>query len=261
MSSITTIKELLKTDDFQGKYKSYLSKKGKEDQLITFLDNIEINKKYYRMSINKNQRYKKETTEDTQAIKTITSLINKVTDANYETIKQEIISKISVDYIIPYIIEKLAENSMVHHIYIPLYVGILNEINSDKKNMIILRTCNKYYTKFFHESNIKEGDSNYLKLCAENKTIDNIIGFSLFISYLEKENIIDNYIEKVLDPFVNNLSSMDDIQLFKMLVSFYNISEIHYTIIPKKYQDQLNKIKSSTKSSKIKFKIMDILKE
>ena len=54
---------------------------------------------------------------------------------------------------------------------------------------------------------------------------------------------------------------MDDIQLFKMLVSFYNISEIHYTIIPKKYQDQLNKIKSSTKSSKIKFKIMDILKE
>ena len=75
------------------------------------------------MSINKNQRYKKETTEDTQAIKTITSLINKVTDANYETIKQEIISKISVDYIIPYIIEKLAENSMFHHTYIPLYVA------------------------------------------------------------------------------------------------------------------------------------------
>ena len=51
MSSITTIKELLKTDDFQGKYKSYLSKKGKEDQLITFLDNIEINKKFYGLNI------------------------------------------------------------------------------------------------------------------------------------------------------------------------------------------------------------------
>jgi hypothetical protein len=257
--SLNDVKGLLKSHQFQEGYASYLEKR--DEKLVSFLDNIDINKKYYRMNINKNQRYKKEITNDTQAIKSITSLINKITDTNYEVIKKEIISKINVEYIIPYIIEKIAENSIVHHIYIPLYVGILKEIDSNKKNMIILRVCNRYYTKFFHESNVIDGDSNYLKLCAENKTIDNIIGFSLFISYLEKESIIDDYVEKVLDPFVTNLSSMNDIELFKMLVSFHNISKIHYTIIPNKYQTQLNNIKATTTSSKIKFKIMDIMGE
>tara|TARA_Y100001960_G_scaffold287470_1_gene325682 strand:+ start:3767 stop:4546 length:780 start_codon:yes stop_codon:yes gene_type:complete len=259
MSSLVDIEETLQSLDFQEKYQGYLSRK--DDHLLNFLDNIDINKKYYRMNINKNKRYKKETTEDTQSIKTINSLINKLTDSNYLILKKEIIEKINVDYLIPYIIEKLVENSIVHHIYIPLYVGIIKEINSNRKDMILLRTCNKYYTKFFHEELSQEGDSNYLKLCAENKTIDNIIGFSLFISHLEKEDIINNYVEKVLDPFVTNLSSMNEGELFRMLVSFYNISSIHYTIIPLKYTKILNEIKSSTKSSKIKFKIMDILKE
>ena len=58
--------------------------------LQIFLDSIDINKKYYRMNINKNKRYKKETTEDTQLIKNINSLINKLTDSNYEKVlKQE----------------------------------------------------------------------------------------------------------------------------------------------------------------------------
>jgi|TARA_Y100000389_G_C17449546_1_gene513810 hypothetical protein len=258
--TIDDIKKSFDSEDFQKKYKKYL--KNKDNELINFLDSIEINKKYYRMGINKNQKYKKEITEDTQSIKKITSLINKITDTNYETIKKEIIDKINVDYIIPYIIEKLAENSMVHHIYIPQYVGLLKEIKSHRKNTIILRTCNKYYTEFFHTNeNNKNGQSNYLQLCAKNKRIDNIIGFSLFISHLEKENIIDNFIEKVLDPFVNNLSSMDDVELYKMLVSFYNISQIHYTIIPNKYKIHLDEIKESTKTPKIRFKIMDILNE
>ena len=166
-----------------------------------------------------------------------------------------------MDYLIPYIIEKLIENSIVHHIYIPLYVGILKEVKSNKKTAILLRLCNKYHTKFFYENTSSSDKSNYANLCNENKNIDNIIGFSLLISHLEKEDIIDNYVEKVLDPFVTNLSSMNDIELFKMLISFYNISEIHYTIIPKKYTSILNDIKTTTKSSKIKFKIMDILKE
>ena len=259
MSSLSIFEEKLSSSDFLEKYKVYLSKK--DDNLTNFLDSIDINKKYYRMNINKNKRYKKETTEDTQLIKNINSLINKLTDSNYEVLKQEILKQISVDYLIPYIIEKLIENSIVHHIYIPLYVGILKEVKSDKKTTILLRLCNKYHTKFFHE-NISSGDkSNYAILCNENKNIDNIIGFSLLISHLEKEDIIDNYVEKVLDPFVTNLSSMNDVELYKMLISFYNISDIHYTIIPKKYTNILNEIKTTTKSSKIKFKIMDILKE
>ena len=87
--TIDDIKKSLDSDNFQEKYQIYL--KNKDNGLSNFLDSIEINKKYYRMGINKNQRYRKEITEDTQSIKTITSLINKITDANYEIIKKEIL--------------------------------------------------------------------------------------------------------------------------------------------------------------------------
>ena len=59
---------------------------------------------------------------------------------------------------------------------------------------------------------------------------------------------------------MNNLSN-NDIDLYKMLVSFESISNIHYQIIPKRYQIILDNIKKQTSSSKIRFKIMDILKE
>ena len=55
----------------------------------------------------------------------------------------------------------------------------------------------------------------------------------------------------------------DDIEIFKMLTSFYNISLIRYKTkpIPDKYRATLENVKQTTKTSKIKFKIMDILDE
>tara|TARA_Y100001958_G_C21221987_1_gene547335 strand:+ start:58 stop:837 length:780 start_codon:yes stop_codon:yes gene_type:complete len=259
MSSIEVIKDYMKSTDFINIYNDYL--KTKDDSLISFLDNIDLNKKYYRMNINKNKKYVKVTTEDTSLIKEINSMINKLTSSNYDILKKKIIDKITVDHIIPYIIQQLTESSMKHHIYIPYYVGILKEIKSEKKKQILIKLCNKHYTEFFYQDkNIGNNFTDYEKLCEKNKNIDNIIGYSLFISHLEKEDIIDNYIEKVLDPFMKNLSK-DDIELYKMLVSFESISDIHYQIIPKRYQTILQTIKNETKSSKIKFKIMDILKE
>jgi len=259
MSSYEVIKEFLQSEEFRTKYNDYL--KGKDKKLLYFLDNIDLNKKYYRMNINKNKRYKKETTEDTSSIKEINSMINKITNTNYNVLKDMIIKRINAEHIIPYIIQKLTESSFIHHIYIPYYVGILKEIDSNKKTQILLRLCNKHYTEFFHTNNTVEDDSLYEKLCSKNKNIDNIIGFSLFISYLEKEEIIHNFIEKVLDSYMNNLSSNNDIELFKLLVSFESISKIHYQIIPQRYTTILNNIKKDTGSSKIRFKIMDILGE
>ena len=102
-----------------------------------------------------------------------------------------------------------------------------------------------------------------IKLCAENKNIDNIIGFSLLITNLEKENIINGYVNKILEPFMDSiLDSTDDTDIFKMITSFYNISKIHFDgDIPNKYVIILNQLKDKTTSSKIRFKIMDILDE
>ena len=259
MSSYEVIKDLIRSKEFKGNYKYYLQ--GKDTTLSNFIDNIDLNKKYYRMNINKNKRYKKETTEDTSSIKEINSMINKITNTNYTILKDLIIKRITADHIIPYIIQKLTESSFIHHIYIPYYVGILKEIKSTKKQHILLRLCNKYHTDFFYTDKVVNNDYSYEELCSKNKNIDNIIGFSLFISHLEKEDIIDNFIEKVLDSYMNNLSSENEVELFKMLVSFESISKIHYQIIPERYTIILNDIKKETKSSKIKFKIMDILDE
>ena len=81
MSSIEIIKEYMKSDDFINMYNDYL--KNKDDSLISFLDNIDLNKKYYRMNINKNKKYTKITTEDTSLIKEINSMINKITNTKY----------------------------------------------------------------------------------------------------------------------------------------------------------------------------------
>ena len=59
---------------------------------------------------------------------------------------------------------------------------------------------------------------------------------------------------------INNQTTTD-IEIFKMLTSFYNISEIYYKEIPSNYVHILQELKGKTKSSKIKFKIMDILGE
>ena len=257
MSSYEVIKGFLESEDFKVNYRDYLKKK--DNHLLEFLDNIDLNKKYYRMNINKNKRYKKETTEDTTSIKEINSMINKITNTNYIILKKEIIQKITVDHIIPYIIQKLVESSMIHHIYIPYYVGILKEINSPKKKHILLKLCNKYHFEFFNENKESNNNSSYEKLCTKNKNIDNIIGFSLFISHLEKEDIIDNFIEKVLDSYMNNLSSKENIEMYKMLVSFESIARIHYQIIPQRYITILRTIQQESPSSKIRFKIMDIL--
>ena len=254
---MTFDESLLISSDFLQEYKVYLSKFDSQP-LKEFLDNIDTNKKYYRIGINKNQRFKKVINEDSQTIKDINSLINKLTEENYEKIKGIILEKIKEEYMLPYIIEKLVENSILHHIYIPLYIKLLQEINFPKKKSILIKICDKYYSNLFNNT-IDNSLSSYEKLCNENKKIDNIIGYSLFISHLEKENIIDNYIDKVLDPFINDLLEKNEIDTYKMLISFYSISKIHYTIVPERYQKILKKLQKSTKSSKIRFKIMDIL--
>ena len=78
---IDSIQEILQSEEFQTKYNSYQNQKDVQqniENLSLFLDNIQTNKKYYRMTINRNRRYKKESTEDTGILKKINSDINKL---------------------------------------------------------------------------------------------------------------------------------------------------------------------------------------
>ena len=257
--SIEEIKEIFQSEDFLKLYSEYISNKDK-DKLLDFIDNIETNKKYYRMNINKNKRYVKTTTEDTSVIKDINREINKLTDKNYGVLKPKIVKNInSIEYIIPYVLETIFENSILHHIYVPLYAGIIKEIKSDSKNKIINKLCDTYYKKLFNNV-VSSNKTEYEKLCLDNKNTDNIIGFSLLIVHLEKEKIINGYLDNIINFNMESINSKAVEDQLKLLLSFQNISQIYFgNEIPEKYKLILSDIKKNTKSPKIKFKIMDIL--
>ena len=256
---MTYQKSVLDTSDFLQGYQSYL-KIVDISKLTDFLDDIEVNKKYYKMTINKNQRYKKDVIKDTECLKEITSLINKITDKTYTKIENDITKLVKDDHIKPFLIDVICEQSLSHHIYIPYYVRLLKTWNSQR---LVQKHCDKFYRKLFVETTDNSSESSYQKLCSKNKKIDNIIGFSLFIANLEKENIITNYIQRVLEPFMEKLNVLDDeTELYKMLTSFYNIAKLKYSgEIPNEYINILMNLKQKTKSSKIRFYIMDILDE
>ena len=259
MTSFDRVVDLFQTSSFKENFEGYKSKNKKDvNELIDFLDSIETNKKYYRIGVQKNKKYRKPQNEDTEDIKNINSLVNKLTENNFDKIRVSIIKHISKDHLIPYIIETIIEKSILHHRYVKLYVSILKEIKNRNKVNIIIKTCDKHYDNFFNKFNIN--CKSYDDLCKRNKNIDNIIGFSILITHLEKEKIISSYVEKVLDPFMEKINIVGDEELFKMLTSFYNISQLYYQEIPGKYKDKLMILKEH-KSSKIKFKIMDILGE
>ena len=54
--SKTQIDEIFKNDDFIKNYNKY---KVDKNELIDFLNNIELNKKYFRLEVNKNNYKKK----------------------------------------------------------------------------------------------------------------------------------------------------------------------------------------------------------
>ena len=250
--------KILQSEEYKEKYQEYKSKVNIE-KLTDFLENIETNKKYYRTAIHKNKRYKKTVTEDTSIVKQINSFINRITDMNYEKLSEQILSLITKEYMLSYIIENLIEKSILHHIYTHLYVDILGKIPYESKHLIILKQCNKYHKEFFSSVTNPDDSSSYEKLCSKNKNIDNIIGYSILIAHLEKENIVQDYIDRVLQPFMKTLSESTDEEVFKILVSLEKIFQIRFDGIPDTYQEILLRLKGNTKSSKIRFKIMDIL--
>ena len=110
------------------------------------------------MNINKNKKYKKEVTEDTSTIKEINGLVNRITDMNYYKIKPLIIEKIKSEHLIPYLIENICDNAILHHKYISLYVGVLKEINSKNKVKMIMKITSNFKFMVWINITMKEGN-------------------------------------------------------------------------------------------------------
>lgn len=248
-----TCEEVFSSKEFLNCFERNYTNKNKE-QLISFLNNIDTNKKYYKMGIHKNKRFKRVENIDTTNIKSINSLLNKLTTENYKIIIQDIL-KLVQSHILTYIIENIIQKSLLHHIYIELYVELLNSINEKHNiNFLLNKELNKIYTNLINEKNNSETYENLIK---KNNNLDTISGLSILITHLEKKNNIQNNSKKIINDLLEKVDYNDLDNLYKIILCIFNIIKIN-TSLKSEYSDKLDLIKSNKINSKIKFKIMDI---
>ena len=135
-----TLNELFQDSSFQDEYEFYKQDNNEIQSLIQFLDSIELNKKYFRLSMNKSGYKKKfrnkNISEDTIAIKEIYSLLNKLTDKNYESIYDKIKQKLeNKDYLMKLIIDNILDKCIVHTPYICIYLTLIQNLYLNVANL------------------------------------------------------------------------------------------------------------------------------
>jgi len=253
MYSEETIHEIISSKEFLNCFEENYNNE-KKNSLIHFLNNIETNKKYYKLGIQKSKRFRRNENDDTLTIKNINSLLNKITFDNYENICSEI-QKFIKKHTLPYILENIIEKSLLHHIYIELYVKFINKIKETNDiNDILNKEITKKYNLLLNEK--IEGDS-YEELCKKNNNMDKLSGLTILIANLEKKNVINCNSEKIVKEILEDINYDNLEYVYKMLTCLLNIFKINKELIDI-YSDKLNEIKNNKINSKIKFKIMDI---
>jgi hypothetical protein len=250
------LNELLSSERFMEDYQSY-EKDMNVEKLRNFFDDIETNKNYFRLNVKKSRRYINRN-NDTDVIKNINANINKCTDNNYNEIINLIIEDINKnEHLLSYVIESLLEKSIIHTTYVYIYVKILIEINNHKNIIRIMNnTLEKYYTFIFNNNDVKT-DNIYDNLCNENKRTDNMIGYLMLMTYLDKDKLICDKINSLIENILNDILNKENDEIFKLLNCIYNIGIISTDYI-NKHMTILKQLKDKKYNSKVRCKVMDI---
>jgi len=250
------VNELLNSDDLLNSYGKY-KKNIDIDKLRNFFDDIETNKNYFRLNIKKSKRFLNKN-NDTLTIKNIISNVNKCTESNIdEILKLIIVDVTNNEHLINLIMENILEKCILHHTYVNIYITIIEEINI-KINItrILNNTLNKYYKFIFDEDEVKSGNT-YENLCNENKKSDNMIGYLMLITYLDKQGIIKDRINNLLEKLFKNILEKESDEIFKLLNCIQNIGLISKEYIIN-YMGTIKMLKDKKYNSKVRCKVMDI---
>ena len=259
-----TVQTLFLNETFLNDCEDY---KNSDDELIKamkFINNIELNKKYFRLEMNKKRGYKKRNNykeTDTTCIKEVNSLLNKLTDKNILSIRTKIKEKLGdKKYLKNLIIDSILEKCIIHNAYISLYLDLINYLYDKNNNEIIERSTDKLYQSILNTEYKEESD--YLRMCERNKKLDKLIGHSLLITELEKKKIVTGKIHPTLEHLINNLKNCnEDEEKYKCVQCLYNIFKSYYGeyILSEGYNQKLKTLIENEKTMKIKFKMMDII--
>ena len=263
-----TMQELFQNDSFLEDYHLYQENNEEIQKLSASLNSIELNKKYFRLTMPQGSGYKKKPRnknvgEDTIAIKEVNSLLNKVTDKNYKGITKKIIVRLeNKEYLAQLIVDSIINKCVIHSLYIPIYITLLKTLYHSMTNLneMISLALDKFY-KNLNETDIDTEQSEYLQFCDANRKLDQFIGYSLVLTACEKNKIVSDKIHPTIDRLLDILkNTTDDSEKYKCVLCLYNILKALYRrILPEGYIQTINELRETETSNKIKYKYMDIL--
>lgn len=255
--SESQVNDILSSQSFLNTYHIY-EKDVNIDKLRNFFDDIETNKNYFRLNIKKKSKKYIDRNNDTNTIKNINANINKCTESNYDNIVELIILDINQnEHLLSYVIETILEKSIIQPTFVHIYVKILKDINNHKNILRILNnTLNKYYS-FIFENSIDKSDNFYENVCNENKRTDNMVGYLMLMTYLDKEKVINDKINMLISNIMKEIYEKDNDEIYKLLNCLFNIGLISTDYIIN-YKNDLIKLKDKKYNSKVRCKVMDI---
>lgn len=256
-----TIKNILNGVEFKKLYDNYVKNNSDILSKYNFLENLDINKNYYKLKIFNNI--------DELKIKNINGYLNRLTSQNLKEICILIDKDIKHDEkLLDPTINLLFDKCILQKTYILNYISIFKFlIKTHNSRSIIYKYINIYSKIFTNQEitpnkNVKNYTTNYLELCEKNKKVDNYIGYCETIYQLELNNIINNksdtMIYNILSEIIKLPESDKSDEIYKYICCLYNIYKTNKNC-PLDIKNKLKEIKLNLKSKKIIFKIMDIL--
>jgi len=264
--SVESLPNLFLSEQFISDKNEYEQHARELDQVNKFLNSIEINRNYYRTGIVvKNPRYKKKVSDDTSLLKSFRTSLNKMSSINYLQLCSDLVKGLgNKHHLYPLIIQLIFEQALLHHTYCKYYCYLVEQLHKQFNNLSVIETqIDITYTSIRKDVSTQD-DSEYSQLCSKNKSIDQLIGYSIFLAELEMKQIIVNKVEPSIQTILEQMNlNLSEDELYKCVLCLYNIFKVIYPDKPIKqeYIDQLSEIKSTIKFMKIKFKIMDILEQ
>lgn len=263
--TVESLRDLFLSDQYQSDKSKYeTSHQPILRDMKQFLNSIDINKQYFRTGlIVKNPKYKKKVSLDTQVLKSFKTSLNKMSSVNYESLTRQLIKDIKpYSHLYPIVLQSLFEQALLHHTYSKYYGYLTEQLHKLFQDQSIILTQVVNTKRDIDKQQSIASTNSYDTLCNKNKHVDQLIGYSMFVSNLETRQIIQGYIEPTLQSLLNqcNHLTLED-ELYKCVLCLYAIYNVVYgsTELPKIHQESLEKLRSSVRYMKIKFKILDIL--
>jgi hypothetical protein len=266
---VKSLTELFLSDEYVSDKNNYKTTILPKVLLVQkFLNSIEINKQYYRTGILvKNPKYKKKVSGDTIILKDFKTSLNKLSSLNYEKITSVVVSQVKgKTHLYPLIIETIFEHVLLHHTYCKYYSHLVCSLHTEFQNItLIYNHIDKLYNEL--QTRTSQGVSEYLDLCSANKLLDQLIGYCMFISELELNQLIKDRVEPLINTLITELKKIADAdadanegEMYKCVLCLYTLCKQTYGSepVPDNYAKDII-VLQTTRFMKIKFKLLDIM--